>query len=68
MADYFAIRGAGAVLCAGSTMLLPFSTTMIGFASVLVVWDFAEGVVGSALAALAAGEQYSDLSIAGMFY
>lgn len=45
---------AGATLCAASTLLLPFSTTMIGFGSVLVVWDFAEGIVGAALAALAA--------------
>ncbi len=45
---------AGATLCAASTLLLPFSTTMIGFGSVLIVWDFAEGVVGAALAALAA--------------
>ena len=45
---------AGASLCAASTLLLPFSTTMIGFGSVLVLWDFAEGIVGSALTALAA--------------
>jgi DHA1 family multidrug resistance protein-like MFS transporter len=45
---------AGAAMCAASTLLLPFSTTMIGFGSVLVVWDFAEGIVGAALSALAA--------------
>ena len=44
----------GASCCAVSTALLPFASSMVNFGAFLVVWDFGEGVLGAALAALAA--------------
>ena len=44
----------GGSLCAVSTLLLPYATSMVTFGAYLVIWDFAEGVLGAALSALAA--------------
>lgn len=57
LGDQFGRRGviiAGSVTCAAATSALAFATEFWGFAGCLVVWDFAEGVLGTAMAAFAA--------------